>query len=294
MSRAKSSLLFAALSVIASTAACTSVPDKEELADRELEKAVNAARKPATAEEIAVANRADPLTKANFWGKEHAKNPEDLQTALNFAQSLRAIGSDNRAIEVLSQILVVHPNSADVCMMLGRAFVRTGAQRPAITAFLRAAEIDPKRAEAWSALGTALDRMDQHGEAQKAYAQALALDPNRVATLSNYGLSLALSGNLNGAEEKLRKAVSLPGATAQVNENLALVIGLQGRYAEMKAVSIKSAPPELAEANAAAIQAMIEPQRTWEKVSGAAAPAPTAQDKVEPRAPGLRLGRSDG
>ncbi len=292
MSRAKSSLLFIALSVVASVGACTSVPNKEASADADFKSAMEAALAPATPAEVAAANRADPLTRANFWSKEYSKDPENLDTALTFARTLRDIGSDTRAIEVLSQVMVVHPNSAELCMVLGRAFMKTHATGPAATAFTRAAELEPKRAEAWGALGTALDRLERHTDAQRAYAQALKLEPGRAVTLTNYGLSLALTGDLAGAEEKLRLAAGQPSAPAMAQENLALVLGLQGRFDDMRAASSPAAPLAVIDANITALQEMVSPSRTWEMMASgkpaATAPAPSAPNA----APQLRLDRS--
>jgi Flp pilus assembly protein TadD len=266
MSRAKSTMLFAALSVIASTSACATAPGKEAATERDSKKAIAAAMKPASAEEVAAANRADPLTKANFWAREHAKDPENLDKALTFARALRGIGSDQRAVDVLSQVLVVHPDSVELYMILGRALAKSGAPAPAVSAFSRAAELEPKRAEAWGALGTALDKIDRHKEAQAAYTKALEIDPTRTVTLTNYGLSLALAGDLAGAEGKLRTAAMHPDAGPAVTENLALVLGLQGRFEEMRALTSANASPAIADANAKALEAMVDPNRSWDRL----------------------------
>ena len=50
--------------------------------------------------------------------------------------------------------------------------------------------------------------------------------------LSNLGLSYALSRNLDLAEQTLRLAADQPGADARVRANLAMVLGLKGRFAD--------------------------------------------------------------
>ncbi|MEH6412239.1 MAG: hypothetical protein V7741_17065, partial [Hyphomonas sp.] len=149
-------------------------------------------------------------------------------------------------------------------------------------AFNQAGEIEPERAEAWAALGTAFDQIDQHADAQRAYERALAIEPNRTSTLANYGLSLALSGDLAGAEAKLRLADAQPDTTTRVKENLALVLGLQGKYAEMKDASAANAPASIVEQNAALLREMVQPVRTWEALAeraepGALPPAPSGR-----------------
>ncbi|MAN46716.1 MAG: hypothetical protein GYB49_12865 [Alphaproteobacteria bacterium] len=282
MSRAKTSL--AALAVVLS--ACATSPDPAEQAEQDYARAVEAAMQPATEEEVAAANRADPLTKANFWAKEHAKDPDNLEKALTFASALRGIGSDERAIEVLSQVLVVHPGDPDLLIALGKALSAKNDIVASARAFEQATRTAPDRAEAWAALGTSLDKLDRHKDAQLAYTQALLLEPTRTSTLTNYGLSLALSGDLNSAEEKLRLAAAQPDADVRVTENLALILGLQGKYDEMAEISSRHAPQGVVEQNAKLLQDMIQPVRSWEALeteTPAAKPAVTPVKKTRPK-----------
>lgn len=288
MSSAKTSLALLAFALAASATACATSPkDEQALAMRE-------AMKPASAEERAAANRADALTRANFWAKENNKDPEDLTSALEFARALREIGSHDRAIDVMSRTLIVHPDSVDAVMLLGRIQMAKGDVPNAARAFNRATQIEPERAETWAALGTTYDRQGYHGLAQTAYLKALELEPLRTTTLTNYGLSLALSGDLAGAEAKLRLAAANPDATPRVTENLALVLGLQGRFDEMKAVSGEAAPEAVVERNADLLRSLTQPARSWDALSDAApvkaapavetpSPADSAKRTLRPR-----------
>jgi Flp pilus assembly protein TadD len=78
--------------------------------------------------------------------------------------------------------------------------------------------------------------------------------------LSNLGLSYALSKDLVRAELTLRKAVSRPGAEPRVRQNLALVVGLQGRFAEAETIARADLPPDLAAANVAYLRQMLAQQ----------------------------------
>ena len=144
MSRAKTSLAALAL-VLAGTTACASKPDTQAQANDELRQAMEDAMKPASQEEIDAANNADPLTKANFWSKEYAKDTDNLDNALIFADALRGIGSTERAIEVLSEVLVIHPKEPRILMPLGRALAANSNQVGAARAFEQAAVRDPQR-----------------------------------------------------------------------------------------------------------------------------------------------------
>lgn len=274
MSRAKSTLALMAVSLAALVPACASNPDPEAEAKAEIARAMAEAALPASQEERDAANRADPLTRANFWNKEYQKDATNLPTALEFADALRGIGSNERAVEVLSEVLVIHPNEPDLLMALGRALMADNNPLAAARAFEQAAQIEPGRTAAWAALGTALDRMERHKDAQDCYRKALAIEPERTSTLANYGLSLALSGDLAGAETQLRAAAQQPDSNVQVTENLALILGLQGKYDEMLSISQRYAPADVAARNADILREMVQPaQRAGALASSAEAGA---------------------
>ena len=211
----------------------------------------------ATLEQRAAAERADPLTRARFWAGEYQKEPENIETARYFAKALREIESHERVVQVASDTLILYPADYDMLMLLGRSYLSLGKPDQASQAFGRAIQADNTRADAFAALGLAYDRAGQHSYAQRAYGRALSIDPNRTATLTNYGLSQALSGNIDGAEEALRRAASMPDADSRVRQNLALVLGLQGKFNEMKTIDA-AAPSDVMENNAKVLQRMIE------------------------------------
>ncbi|MEL7130233.1 MAG: hypothetical protein AAGK23_11865 [Pseudomonadota bacterium] len=243
MSRAnfiRSAACISALIVLGSCA--TSPGPTDEAADTAL------AAKP-TAEDIATAERADPLTRANFWNTQYNLHPTDLDISISFSEALRDIGSDERSAEVARLTAVSHPDDYRVQMELGRAETAAGNLAEAVRAYVRASELDPFSADPFAAIGGIYDSREQHEVAQDAYRRALTIDANRPATLSNYGMSLALSGNLAGAEEKLRQATALDGATVRIRQNLALILGLRGKFAEAREISSIDAPIDLAEMN---------------------------------------------
>ncbi len=266
MSSGKKSLSGLVLALAAVASACASTG--QSAADKELAQAVEAALKPASPEEREAANRADPLTRANFWGKEYQKDGENIEVALEFIDALRAIGSQDRALDVVTRTLVVHPGNADLMMVNGRILMSENKFDAARVSFEQVTRAAPGRADGWAALGTAYDQMEMHRQAQASYQRALAIEPARVTTLTNYGLSLLLSGDLDGAEAQLRAAADQPGAGSKVTENLALVIGLQGRFDEMQEISMRNAPDKVAEQNAALLRGLVQPTRSYDALIG--------------------------
>ena len=95
-----------------------------------------------------------------------------------------------------------------------------------------------------SAQGAVLDQMGRHEDARRYYASALKIVPDEPSVLSNLGLSYALSKDLRKAEEILRQASERKGAEPRVRQNLALVVGLQGRFAEAETIARGDLSPE--------------------------------------------------
>ena len=108
-----------------------------------------------------------------------------------------------------------------------------------------------------SAQGAVLDQMGRHEEAQRHYLTALKIVPDEPSVLSNLGLSYALSKDLKDAEATLRQAVAQQPVDPRVRQNLALVVGLQGRFAEAEQIARADLPPDQAAANVAYLRQML-------------------------------------
>lgn len=251
--------------VLAGLAGCaTSEAAKSDDPDAAYKAAIEAASAPATPEEIALAERSDPLTKANFWGEEYRKDPANLETIVPLMRALRGINSHDRVIELATTTLPLHPQSHEIFLELGRSMTAKGEHKQAVVAFARAADFSPETdATALSALGVAFDRTGEHEKAQQAYAFALEREPTRTSTLSNYGLSLALTGNLGAAEASLRKAVAMDNADSRIRQNLVLILGLQGRFDEIAAID-PYAPKGTVESNRIALEKMLGVYKQFE------------------------------
>jgi Flp pilus assembly protein TadD len=78
--------------------------------------------------------------------------------------------------------------------------------------------------------------------------------------LSNLGLSYVLSKDLPKAEETLRRAYASTRADARVRQNLGLVVGLQGRFAEAEGIVKADLPPDEAAANVAYLKQILSRQ----------------------------------
>jgi Flp pilus assembly protein TadD len=86
-------------------------------------------------------------------------------------------------------------------------------------------------------------------------------------------MSYALAKDLKNAEATLRRAVAMPGANPRVRQNLALVVGLEGRFAEAETIARADLPPEQADANVAYLRQMLAQQDDLRNI-GRPPPAP--------------------
>ncbi len=158
---------------------------------------------------------------------------------------------------MLEQATIAHPGNKALLAAFGRALAENGNFQQAFDVLSRAHSPDNPDWHILSVQGTVLDQMGRHDEARRYYASALKIVPDEPSVLSNLGLSYMLSGNLPQAEENLRRAYGSAKADARVRQNLALVVGLQGRFAEAESIVKADLPPEEAAANVAYLKQML-------------------------------------
>ena len=77
-------------------------------------------------------------------------------------------------------------------------------------------------------------------------------------------MSYVMTGDLKQAEKLLRQAIAAPGADSRVRQNLALVVGLEGRFDEAQKIAAAEISPDQAAANIAYLKQMLEQQNSWQ------------------------------
>ena len=147
----------------------------------------------------------------------------------------------------------------------GRALAEAGDYRQALDVLTRAHTPDNPDWRILNAQGAVLDQLGRHAEAQRHYSAALKIVPDEPSVLSNLGLSYALTKDLKRAEATLRQAMARPNAGPKVRQNLALVVGLQGRFAEAEQIARADLPPGEAAANVAYLRQMLAQRGDWSK-----------------------------
>jgi Flp pilus assembly protein TadD len=200
---------------------------------------------------------ADPRRSVEVYGERYRANPKDADAALRYGQALRATGQRSQAVAVLEQATISHPGNKALLAGYGRALADNGNFQQAFDVLTRSHSPDNPDWRILSVQGTVLDQLGRHDEARRYYESALKIVPEEPSVLSNLGLSYVLSRDLPKAEEALRRAYGSTRADARVRQNLGLVVGLQGRFAEAESIVKADLPAEEAAANVAYLKQML-------------------------------------
>ena len=219
-------------------------------------------------------SEADWRREADAQAARYRANPGDPEVAIAYARALTALGERTQAASVLQQASLHNPTNKSVLGAYGRALADIGNYAQALEVLGHAHSPDQPDWHILSAQGAVLDQMGRHEDAQRYYSSALKIMPDEPTVLSNLGLSYALAKDLPKAEATLRRAAERPGADPRVRQNLALVVGLQGRYAEAESIARADLPPEAAAANVAYLKQMMSDHND---LASRAAPAKTAR-----------------
>ncbi len=203
--------------------------------------------------------------KTEALAKQWKSEPTNLAVTLAYSESLEKLGQKPTQIDVLRSAANQTQSDANSQSQLGRALLAAGDVQGATESLNRAATLNPNDAQALSALGATLDQQTKHSEAREKYQAALAVAPNDVGIMNNMAMSYALQGKLPEAENLLRKIMANPKSksTPRVRQNLALVVGLQGRFEDAKKIASEDLPPDQVAANMAYLQQMLGRQNTW-------------------------------
>ena len=191
------------------------------------------------------------------YGAQYHADPTKVDVALHYAQALRATGQRAQAVAVLERLSMQNPHDRNVLGEYGRALAEAGDYEQALDVLGRAHSPDQPDWHILSAQGAVLDQLGRHAEAQRYYQTALKIVPDEPTVLSNLGLSYALSKDLPNAEATLRRAAEHRSVDPRVRQNLALVVGLQGRFAEAEQIAGADLPPDQAAANVAYLRKML-------------------------------------
>ncbi|MCA0016033.1 tetratricopeptide repeat protein [Mesorhizobium sp. B292B1B] len=199
-------------------------------------------------------------------GQSYSRNPNDKRIATNFAAALQMDGDADQSLAVMRKLAIAYPKDRDVLAAYGKALAANGQFEAALDAVRRAQTPEYPDWRLVSAEAAILDQLGHKDDARQLYRKALELKPNEPSVLSNLGMSYVLGGDLRTAETYMRSAAQQPNADSRVRQNLALVIGLQGRFDEAEKIASQELSPEQAQANVAYLRQMLAQQNAWSQL----------------------------
>ncbi len=231
------------------------------------------ARAPSSAAVRATYDRMDALSRSVFWASEQQADPTDAVAGVKLAQALRELGRYDQAAEAAQTTLTLQPNNLDALLELGRAHIARGQAFYGVAPLEQARDLAPRDWRPYSLLGVAYEQVRRTDDARAAWNQALALSPDNPDVLTNAATAALTHGDAPGAETLLRRAVAQPTASAKVRQNLAMVLGLQGKMGEAEQILRRELPPEQAEQNLQWLRSRSTSGAATSD-SGAASPSP--------------------
>lgn len=205
-------------------------------------------------------------------GDKWKASPTDVSKGLAYADGLEAMGQKREALAVYQKLTEAEPSNGKLAGIYGRKLMLAGQVDQAIPILEGAEQKGDKDWRVMSALGSAYDQKGLYQKAREQYAKALAADPENLAVMNNLAMSYALEGNLKQAEAELRKADAMPRSKTEprIRQNLALVVGLQGRFDEATTLAQQDLPADQVQENMAYLKKMLSQPNTWQQISSGA------------------------
>ncbi len=192
-----------------------------------------------------------------YWESAYAKDQKNPHKILNYAAALRIDGRGQQAEAILRRGVIANSDNKVIAASYGKVLAENGKLQEALNVIDNA--FDPARPN-WKMLSAKAAILDQLGETQQArttYQQALKISPNEPSVLNNLGMSYLLAGDLRNAEIALQTALDTGKAGSQIRQNLALTLGLQGRFDEAVRVAQADMDPRQAVENVAYLKTML-------------------------------------
>lgn len=143
------------------------------------------------------------------------------------------LGRHDEAAACCARAVKLSPRHAGAWYNLGIAHRDSGKLDAAVTALRKALTLDPENTRAATSLGHALVSLHRYDEAEEVFREILRSQPDDAEFYAVYGSAMHSMGRYEAAIGAYRKAIDLRyPQIAEVHENMAVALCLQGRYQE--------------------------------------------------------------
>ena len=207
------------------------------------------------------------------WARAFAKKPQDPQMALGYAKALKATGAKDRSLEILKTAYRANPTNGEIAAELGRVALEMGRVDIATHALKSAESQGVTDWRTLSAQGTLHAKKGEHDQAQKYYLAALKKKPDSASVTNNLALSYALDGKATESEALLRQAAANGHDDKRIRQNLALVLGVQGKFDEARQVASVDMTDAQAKSSMSYLRNMLDTSTQVAAAAPKAAPA---------------------
>lgn len=145
------------------------------------------------------------------------------------------------AASCCSKAVELAPQHVAAWYNLGVALRDAGHTEQAATALQKALALNPRHEAAATSLGHVLASLHRYDEAEDVFRGVLAYQPGNAEFYAVYGSAMQSMGRFEAAVNAYRKALEMnfPRA-AEIRENLAAALSLQGKFDESVAISEES------------------------------------------------------
>ncbi len=164
-------------------------------------------------------------------------DPDNEIFFLSLARNLRYIGLSREAVHILENDGKQFSGSAAYQLEFAKALLAAEKSQKSIQHLILAMDIEPENWQIYSTLGIVYDRAQYYRNSANAYEMALNLSPDNPTILNNMAISNAVSGNLAEAIRLARKAAQLDRKNVQIRQNLALFLGIRGKFSDAEALA---------------------------------------------------------
>ncbi len=216
------------------------------------------------------ANRPGSIREMLELRQRWQKNPKDVRTGLRLVYSLKRLGDVSGALQVMKRLVELRPRDVNLRHRYALELLRANRPVQAEQQYRQLLAMGVRDWKTHNALGSALAEQGRYAEAREQYRLALKLAPGNAKVINNLAMSHILEGNPQEAERLLREA--LPRArgplATKLRQNLALALGLQGRFEEARYMASHDLSPQEVEANMAYLKRMLGNGQVWGKISG--------------------------
>ncbi len=170
----------------------------------------------------------DLATAAGLYRQAHNMQSGNVAHLIGLGTTLAKLGQFDESAETFDLAVKTEPRSVDAKHGYGNALIALDRPEAALSQFEAALSLR-EEARSLNGIGVAHDLMGDHVAAQAYYRTALVLEPANLTVRNNLALSLGVAGKFDEAIAILRRAVSDPRAGVRHRLNLALVYGLAGQ-----------------------------------------------------------------